>query len=141
MLYKNSKPTAGVVIKDGQKVLVAKRNIDPMKGTYDLVGGFLENGEHPEVGAVREAKEETGLDIKIVSLLGIYIDTYDKDEYTLNIIYVADVVKGKILASNDVDSLQWVDVNDKIKFGFKNSQMAFNDYKRLYRTKYENTYK
>ena len=73
-IYKNSKPCAGILpIKSG-KVFLAKRAIEPHKGAFDIIGGFLNNGEHPEMGTVRETKEETGLDIRIIELLGIYVD-------------------------------------------------------------------
>ena len=72
--YHNAKPGASVLpVKDG-KVLLGIRKNDPYKGSFDIIGGFVEAHEHPEDAAIREAKEETGLDIKITSQLGIYID-------------------------------------------------------------------
>src|SRR5690242_13427731 len=87
--YSNAKPCASVLpVKDG-KVLLAKRGRDPYKGAYDIIGGFMEADELPEAAAIREAKEESGLDIKITSLLGIYIDRYGEDgDYTLNLHYI-----------------------------------------------------
>lgn len=54
------------------------RGIEPKKGKYDFIGGFLENGEDPLDGAVREFKEETGVEInkKDLEFLGIYVDDY-----------------------------------------------------------------
>jgi len=48
------------VVKGGRLLLV-KRGVEPYKGCWDIPGGFLEAGEHPEDGAVREGQEETGL--------------------------------------------------------------------------------
>lgn len=49
--YHNSKPCAGaLVVRDG-KVLLAQRGVEPFKGYWDIPGGFLEAGEHPEHGA------------------------------------------------------------------------------------------
>lgn len=135
--YKNSKPCASVLpIKNG-KVLLAKRAIEPYKNEFDIIGGFLEEGEHPEDGARREVKEETGLDVKIIDLLGIYPDRYGEDgDFTLSIHYIGEVVSGKIKAQGDVASLHWVPINKlPTNVGFKNTREALNDLKALYRKK------
>ncbi len=111
--WRNSKPCAGVLpIKDG-KVLIARRGIEPYKGSYDLIGGFLKNGEMPLEGALREAKEETGLDVKILDFLGVYIDTYrDEKDFNLIFYYVCEIADGDIKPQDDVASLHWIDLND-----------------------------
>ena len=136
-IYKNSKPTAGILlVKDG-KVLLSKRAIDPFKGSYDIIGGFLNNGEHPEAGVVREAKEETGLDVKPNEILGIYVDTYGQGgDYTLNIHYIGEVTGGEIKAMDDVSSLHWVDINElPLNEGFKNTKEALKDLQIWYKNK------
>lgn len=109
-VYINSHPTASAfVIKNG-KYLISKRAIEPKKGLFDTIGGFLASGEHPEKGIIREFKEETGLTIKIIDLLGVYMDKYlyQKDLIsTLNFCYVARIVEGNIKPQDDVASLHW----------------------------------
>lgn len=137
VFYKNSKPTVGVLpVKDG-KVLLAKREIDPFKGAFDIIGGFLENGEHPLDGLKREVMEETGLVIRATEILGIYMDQYGKDgDYTLNIHYIGDVIGGEMKAKDDVASLQWVDINNApTNEGFKNTQEAITDLKIWFQKK------
>ncbi len=133
--YRNSKPTAGILpIKDG-KVLLAKRGREPLLGHWDIVGGFLNAGEHPEVGALREAFEETNCQMKITKLLGMYIDKYDNQSYdTLNIFYLGEIISGDLKPQDDIAELHWVDLKDldKITGGFKNVQMALSDLKNLY---------
>ena len=111
--YSNAKPCASVLpIKDG-KVLLAKRGREPYKGAYDIIGGFMEADELPEVAAIREAKEETGLDIKITSLLGIYKDRYGEDgDYTLNIHYIGEVLGGEMQPMDDVAGLEWIAISE-----------------------------
>lgn len=134
-IYIDSAPCAGILpIKDG-KVLLSKRADRPFKGHYDIVGGFLNPGEHPEKGAEREAKEETGLEVKAVELLGIYMDKYGKGgEDTLNIHYLGKVIGGKIKAADDAASLHWISIKNlpKNKLGFKNTQEALRDLRLLY---------
>lgn len=136
-IYKNSKPTAAIFpIKNG-KVLLTKRAIDPFKGDYDAVGGFLNNGEDPREAAIREAKEECGLDIEPTEMLGIYVDTYGEDgDYTLNIHYIGRVIGGKTKAGDDASSLHWIDIGKvPLNGGFKNTREALKDLQKWYKSK------
>lgn len=134
-IYKNSKPCAGVLpIKNGQ-VLLAKRAIEPFKGDWDIIGGFLKSDEHPEVGALREALEETGLKMKITGFLGMYMDKYGENgDDTLNIFYLAEIIEGNQKAQDDISSLEWVDIKslEIINNGFANTRAALKDLKKLY---------
>lgn len=133
--YRNAKPCASVLpVKDG-KVLLAKRGKDPFKGAYDIIGGFMEANELPEDAAAREAKEESGLDIRITSLLGIYVDRYGDDgDYTLNLHYIGEVVGGTMKPMDDVAGLEWMDI-DKVPLdsGFQNTKDGLRDLQKLYK--------
>ena len=109
VFYLNSKPTASALIVDGNKVLLGKRSIEPAKGDWDVIGGFLEPGEHPEDGARREAKEEAGTEIEIKELLGIFMDVYGTDkEPTLNICYLVGLKPDeKLIPGDDIEELRW----------------------------------
>ena len=108
ILYYNSKPCAGALIVQKDKILLVKRNKAPYKGYWDIPGGFLEPGEHPEVGMIREVKEETGLEVKPLEIIGIFMDKYGPDsDDTLNIHYIAKVVGGTEKAASDAAALKW----------------------------------
>jgi 8-oxo-dGTP diphosphatase len=67
--WNNPRPvTATLVPMDGGLVLV-KRSMEPFVGHWCLPGGFIETAEHPELGAIREVEEETGLKVEIERLL------------------------------------------------------------------------
>lgn len=132
-IYLNSKPTASILPIDGDKVLLAKRGIEPFKGCWDIIGGFLKLGEDPQDGALREAMEETNLQMEITGLLNIYMDKYGPDgDDTLNIVYLGKVISGKMKAQDDVSSLEWINIKDidQISKGFKNTLTAFKDLKK-----------
>ena len=132
--YRNAKPCASVLpIKDG-KVLLAKRGRDPFKGEYDIIGGFMEPHERPEDAAIREAQEETGLDIRIISLLGTYVDRYgDGGDYTLTFHYIGEVTGGEMTPMDDVTDLEWIEIeNVPLNEGFQNTKDALRDLKKLY---------
>ncbi|WP_027482212.1 NUDIX domain-containing protein [Deinococcus pimensis] len=63
-------PAAGVVVRDeGGRVLLVRRADD---GTWGIPGGWAGPGENVTLTAVREAREETGWDVEITGLLGVY---------------------------------------------------------------------
>lgn len=136
-IYINSKPTASIFPIEKGKLLLSKRGIEPYKYYYDAIGGFLKPGEHPEDGAVREAKEETGLDIKLTKFLGVYMDVYGKGgDDTINFYYVAKILRGKMEAKEDVTSLHWFPINNlPKKIAFKNTKDAFKNLKKWYERK------
>jgi ADP-ribose pyrophosphatase YjhB (NUDIX family) len=128
VIYKNSAPTASaLIIRDG-KVLLGKRGVPPLKGKYDVVGGFLKYGEDPLTGVLREAREETGLKVKILGMLGVYMDTYGRGgKSTLNFYYVATILSGRIQARDDVAELQWFPINKLPRPAFKSQLKVFQD--------------
>ncbi len=70
--YGNPKPIVGVVATWQDKILLCRRAIPPRKGFWTVPAGYMEGTESSEEGAIRETKEESGADVKINALLGIY---------------------------------------------------------------------
>lgn len=69
--YSNPLPTADVVIHDEERGIILIRRKNPPLGMA-LPGGFIEEGESAEHAAVREMLEETGLDVRLEGILGVY---------------------------------------------------------------------
>jgi ADP-ribose pyrophosphatase YjhB (NUDIX family)/predicted GIY-YIG superfamily endonuclease len=118
--YRNAKPCAGALIARDGRLLLVKRAIQPFLGYWDIPGGFLEEDEHPEAGAIREALEETGLEVRLTRLLGFYMDRYgDEGDYCLNIYFLAEVVGGQERPADDAAELAWFapdELPDQIAF-------------------------
>lgn len=70
--YVNPRVVTAIIVEHGGRVLLQQRAIEPGLGKWTFPGGFLEMGETPEAGAVRETKEEVGLDVTITALHGVY---------------------------------------------------------------------
>jgi len=63
---------SSAIVERNGKILLIKRKYEPGIGKWALPGGIVEYGETVEETAVREVKEETGVDIKLERLLGVY---------------------------------------------------------------------
>ena len=88
--FHDPKVAVGVLIEQEGKLLLTKRNHEPKMGEWSFPSGFVDAGEKVEDAAVREAKEETGVDIEIDALLGVYSETGDRTVF----IAFAGLVRG-----------------------------------------------
>jgi len=70
--YLNPRVVAAAIVEHGGRVLLQQRAIEPRAGFWTFPGGFLEMGETPEQCAVRETREEAGIDVALVGLHGVY---------------------------------------------------------------------
>jgi len=89
-----------ILIKDS--VILIKRRNPPFQGIWALPGGFVDYGETVESAVRRETKEETGLDVEIEKLVGVYSDP-DRDPrgHTISVCFLCKPVGGNLKASTD----------------------------------------
>jgi len=114
--------TVDVVISDCEKVVLIQRKNDPFQGAWALPGGFVDYGETVEQAAVREVKEETGLEVELEGLLGVYSDP-DRDPrgHTVSVVFFAKKKKGKLKAGDDA-----ADVMEGLLSKIDGLQLAFD---------------
>ena len=124
-IFLNSRPTGTVIPVCNDKILVSVRATDPDKGKLDTVGGFLDNGEKPIDGAIREFKEETGYQLKVeqLKLITITVDKYTYQGstfFTINPFYYVTFDEELALKpSDEVAELKWVPIDGQYDWAFK----------------------
>nr|MDO8082409.1 NUDIX hydrolase [Candidatus Freyarchaeota archaeon] len=114
-----------IILMDDFVVLVKRRN-PPFQGHYALPGGFVEIGEFVEEAVVREAREETGLEVQVERFLGIYDDPKrDPRGHVISIAYICKVIGGKLKAGSDAKDVSCTPVKEikKIKLAFDHAKI------------------
>lgn len=100
-----------VILVDGDIVLIKRKN-PPFKDMWALPGGFVEVGETVEDAAVREGKEETGLDIELTGLVGVFSEPgRDPRGHTVTVCFTA-TGQGTLAASSDAQDAGLFDPGD-----------------------------
>jgi ADP-ribose pyrophosphatase YjhB (NUDIX family) len=131
--YHNPIPAAGALVVKDNSILLVKRAVPPKKGWWCLPAGFMEWFEHPEQTAVREVREETGLNIKLGPLFEIYTGRDDPRMNAVLILYLAVENGGRLEAADDALEVDYFDFeNLPEKIAFESHVRALADYKERF---------
>ena len=103
VFFLDPKVAVGAIISLEGSILLLKRSIEPGYGKWVFPGGFVDRGERVEEAAVRETREESNLDVRIVRLLNIY--SYP-DHPVIIIVYVAEAVGGIASAGDETSEVR-----------------------------------
>ena len=99
VFYLDPKVAVGTIITDDQgRIVLVKRAIEPGYGKWVFPGGYVDRGEQVQVAAVREAKEEAGLDVRLDHLINIY--SYPGRAPVI-IVYAASIVGGELCCDDE----------------------------------------
>lgn len=130
VLYLDPKLAAGIVVEVSSGVLLLRRGIEPAYGRWVFPGGFVDRGEHPEQAAVREAREEAGIEVSLDGLVGIY--SHPPGSPVVLIVYRGRITAGEPTALDEsldaavfpLDAIPWDGL------AFQTTRMAIGDYVR-----------
>ena len=106
------------------KILLIERGIEPFKDTWAFPGGFLNMDETAEQGALRELKEETGLDLHYIKQIGAFSDV-NRDPRTrvISIAFYALTKKSEVQGGDDAAKAQWFVLDDLPPLAFDHDLM------------------
>ena len=103
--FEEPKVAAGVLIQHEGRVLLVRRIMEPKRGMWSLPAGFVDADEDPAEAAVREVREETGLEVVIEGLVDVFHGKEHPNGASIVIIYRGKVLSGEMLAGDDVDGV------------------------------------
>jgi 8-oxo-dGTP diphosphatase len=130
IFYLNPKVVAGAVPRQGDRIWLARRNIEPSLGGWVFPGGYVDLGERVQDAAIRETREETRLDIRLDSLLNVY--SYANVGIVL-VVYRATVIGGLAEATPESLEVRAFHLEDIPWAGlaFPSTREALTDYVRF----------
>lgn len=128
--------SCGCIIFDGDKVLVVKQR----SCIYGFPKGHVEEGETEIMTAIRETKEEVGLDVYVDPNLRFTITYLVKEDKLKEVVYFVSFLKNKndvIIQEEEIDSYMWVDIDEVYDIlTFDNLKNLWNEalekYKEIY---------
>lgn len=107
----------GVVIKKDNKILMVQEAIEKVYGMWNFPMGHLDEGETIFEGAIREAKEETGYDVELTSIISI--QNYPNKE-AIKIAFNANIISGEIkYDKNETLDVKWIPIEELEKMSDK----------------------
>jgi 8-oxo-dGTP diphosphatase len=128
IFYMDPKVAVGTVIRaDDERVVLVRRAIEPGYGLWVFPGGYVDRGEQILDAALREAREESGLDIRIDRLLNVY--SYG-GVAPIIIVYAATIVGGALCTDDECLEARWF-ARDEIpwsQLAFRSTREALEDY-------------
>lgn len=129
IFYLDPKIAVGTIIRvaGGDRIVLVKRAIEPGYGKWVFPGGFVDRGEEIKLAAIREAKEESGLDVRLDHLVNIY--SY-AGRAPIIVVYAATMLSGDMTTDDEnlevrefgIEEIPWDDL------AFLSTSEALRDY-------------
>jgi ADP-ribose pyrophosphatase YjhB (NUDIX family) len=123
----------GAIIISDARVLLVRRAAEPLKGEWSIPGGMLELGETLRVGTEREAREETGLDVRARDVVDVFDSIVPGQRgpapqfhYVL-IDFLCEVVAGDPQPGSDASEVRWFHREDLTSLGLREMTMRAID--------------
>jgi ADP-ribose pyrophosphatase YjhB (NUDIX family) len=112
IFFRDPKVGAGVFIVQDGKVLLIQRGVNPGMDLWCFPSGFIEHDETPESAAVREAKEETGLEVALDELIGLHSYLDPARGNGILVLYQAHAIGGVLAPGDDAKGLSYFAPNE-----------------------------
>ncbi|MEJ3746627.1 NUDIX domain-containing protein [Actinomycetes bacterium KLBMP 9797] len=130
-LFVNARPTASLIVHDGGRFLALKRAQAPQAGLWETPGGFCDGWEEPAAAAVREGREELGVEVTLGDFVGMYVGCYDYQGERLPVLdcfYLATLDGAEItLNAEESSDMTWFDLDKPPPLAFRTMDRAVQD--------------
>lgn len=124
--FADPKVAAVVLIARDESLLLIRRAIDPARGRWCFPGGYVDFGEDPQLAAMRECREETGLDVDTLTLLDVSFNGR-----VIVITYTGTVgPHAEPTPQDDADRAGWFDPNNLPPLAFDTMHQAIAAWKK-----------
>ncbi len=124
--FVDPKVAAAVLIAQGDRVLLVRRNNEPFRGLWTLPAGFINGGEDPAEAAARECLEETGLRVRVTRVLDIIPGKEHPRGADFIIVYQASIIGGELRPGDDADSAEWFERGNLPPLAFHATQIVLS---------------
>lgn len=127
--YRNPVAAAGGVVIRENRVCLVRRAIEPRKGDWTLPAGFVEYDETPTECAERELEEETGLQVKVAGIHGVYEGFDDPRHHVVLVLYrMREVADRDAIAGDDADAVGFYSLDNLPgRIAFRAHRLALDD--------------
>ena len=116
----------GLVLVDGKLVAIRRRN-EPFLGMPALPGGFVEFGETTTDAVVREVREETGLETRVLALAGVFSDPRrDPRGHVISVVYELERIGGRLKAASDASDIMMLDLRELPPMAFDHNKIILS---------------
>jgi len=105
--FRNPAPAVSLLIVHDGRVLLGKRRGEPGKGKWGTPSGYIEYEDDFLTTAIREAREETGLEVELESILNVLSSFLSSQYHFLAVYLLARVVGGELAAGDDMEEVAW----------------------------------
>ena len=113
--WTNPIPAVGVVCLRGEEVLLIRRGRPPRQGEWSLPGGRIEPGERAVNAALRELREETGVEAEIIGLIDVIDGLFpDASVHYVLIDYAARWTCGEPVAGDDASDARFMPIEEAL---------------------------
>ena len=120
--YEDPKVAAGVVVLQNETLLLVRRIMEPFAGQWSIPAGFVNAFEDPAQAAIRECREETGLQVELDGLFDMLTGREHSRGADILLVYQAHVVGGSLQAADDADRADWFDLNKLPELAFSSTK-------------------
>ncbi len=125
IVFLDPKVAVVVLVTGSDKLLFVQRGAEPQIGKWCFPGGYVDRGEEVRAAARREVREETGLEVEITGLIGVYSLPSNP---VIVIAYSGSVTSGALVAGTDAEDAGWFEVDELPELAFPHNVKIIEDW-------------